>query len=208
MNIPVFPTRTGMKKRNKNIVFFFSEKRHWSLFRRGINVSTSQQTISINLGGQSHCSERCDHSAYLHVELASHLHQLVLLPRLGLSAQLLLEHHHLAVGVEEALLGFPLQQQQQSTPKEAHFTSQLCSFKLENESLTGECVNPANTCFGQFLNLSLPLYFSPQHVEEILHTEFYCKLQHLPQQLLPFIICLKNMCRIWFGLVTGNRFLT
>ena len=96
----------------------------------------------------------------------------------------------------------------QSTPKEAHFTSHLCSFKLENESLAGECVNPANTCFGQFLNFSLHLYFSPQHVEVILHTEFYCKLQHLPQQLLPFIICLKNMCRIWFGSVTGNRFLT
>ena len=58
----------------------------------------------------SHCGECCDHSAYLHVDLASHLLPLVLLPRLGFSAQLLLEHHHLAVGVEEALLSFPLQQ--------------------------------------------------------------------------------------------------
>ena len=63
-----------------------------------------QQAIS------SHCGECCDHSAYLHVDLASHLLPLVLLPRLGFSAQLLLEHHHLAVGVEEALLSFPLQQ--------------------------------------------------------------------------------------------------
>ena len=129
-----------------------------------------QQAIS------SHCGECCDHSAYLHVQLASHLLPLVLLPRLGFSAQLLLEHHHLAVGVEEALLGFPLQQQQQSTPKEAHFTSHLCSFRLENESLAGECVNPANSCFGQFLDLSLPLYYSPQHVEMVHHAEVVCQL--------------------------------
>ena len=159
-----------------------------------------QQAISINLRGRSHCGECCDHSAYLHVELASHQLPLVLLPRLGLSAQLLLEHHHLAIGVEEACLALHCSKRQ-STPMEAHFTSHLCSFRLENESLAGECVNPANSCFGQFLNFSLPLYFSPQHVEVILHTELYCQLQHLPQHLPPFILCLKKVVQdvVWFG---------
>ena len=144
-----------------------------------------QQAIS------SHCGECCDHSAYLHVDLASHLLPLVLLPRLGFSAQLLLEHHHLAVGVEEALLGFPLQQKTvdvEGSPLQSH----LCSFRLENESLAGECVNPANSCFGQFFNLSLPLYFSPQHVEVVLHAEVDCQLQHLLQQPPPFISCLNQ----------------
>ena len=53
----------------------------------------------------------------------------------------------------------------------------------------------------QFLNLSLPLYFSPQHVEVILHTELYYQFQHLPQQLLPFILFLKKHVWdvVWFG---------
>ena len=89
----------------------------------------------------------------------------------------------------------------QSTPKEAHFTSYLCSSRLENESLAGECVNPVNFCFGQFFNLSLPLYFSPQHVKVVLHAEDVCQHRHLSQQLHPFICIKKNTCWIRLGLV-------